>query len=116
MHLCTNCFSCILCYFKLDFTETQLVDHRGSVLEASRIAISGCKGIYYPVSISYEVWHSQWAYLLHSRCPNNKQMIQILEILVVGTGKMAQWLRTLSALLEDLALIPNLHTAIHKHL
>lgn len=44
-------------------------------------------------------------------------MIQCLEIPVVGTGEMApDGLRTLAALVEDLALIPNMHMAFHNRL
>lgn len=34
----------------------------------------------------------------------------------IGSGKMAQWLRALAALEEDLGLVPSTHMLVFNHL
>jgi hypothetical protein len=34
----------------------------------------------------------------------------------LGPGEMAQWLKGLAALAEDLGSIPNTHLVVHNHL
>ena len=40
----------------------------------------------------------------------------LLKINILGDGKMAQWLRALAALPENLGSIPSIHVAAHKYL
>ena len=38
-----------------------------------------------------------------------------MQKLLYGAGEMAQWIRVLAALAEDLRSVPSIHITVHKH-